>query len=337
MHPLPGRPWQGSGRVSRRSVVGGGALGFALAFSAAAQQPGRRHRIGVLAQQLEPGLLDDFRAGLRQFGYVEGQNIEIEVRDAANHSDRLAGLVAELLALHVEVIVAINTPAAKAAQQATATVPIVIMRVADPVKSGLVASLARPGGNVTGMYFLQGTLGAKGVELLRETLPRLSRVGALYSADNPGGLLIVEETERRCAQSGIGFVRLPVRNAGDDAVALQKAKQAGVEALFVMDDGAVTGRRQQITELAIANRLPLVSIYADFAEAGGLFAYGPSLPDVYRRGGYFVDRILNGEAPGNLPVEQPTKFLLIVNLKTAETLGLTIPPLVLARADKVIE
>ena len=302
-----------------------------------AQERGGMRRIGVLAQDLQPGLLDDVRAGLKEFGHIEGQNIEIVVRDAAGQNDRLAGLASDLLKLKVEVIVAINTPAAKAVQKATATVPIVIMRVADPVKSGLVTSLARPGGNITGMYFLQGTLGSKGVELLRETLPSLSRVGALYSADNVGSLLIVEETEQRCAQAGVQFLRLPVRNEADDAEAMRKAKEAPVEALFVMDDGAVTGRRQEIAGLAVANRLPLVSIYRDFAVAGGLFAYGPSLPDVYRRAGYFIDRILKGDAPGSLPVEQPTKFLLIVNLKTAKTLGLTVPPLVLARADEVIE
>jgi len=323
-------------RVSRRSLLGAGVLAMAAPVARPARAGGV-HRIGVLAQNLQPGLLDDFRLGLKDFGYLEGKNIVIEVRDAAGHNERLPGLAAELIQLNVEVILAVNTPAAQAAQKATSTIPIVITRVADPVKSGLVASLAHPGANITGMHFLQGELGSKGVQLLRETLPSLSQVGALYSADNPGGLSIVKETERRCAESGVRFLRLPVRNAADDAEAFGKAEAARAEAMFVMDDGAVTGRRQGIAALSLAHRLPLVSIYRDLAAAGGLFAYGPSLPDVYRRGGYFVDRILKGEAPRNLPVEQPTKFRLIVNLKTAKAFGYAIPALVLARADEVIE
>lgn len=332
--PMPSPP--SAFRIARRRVLWG-ISALAAAAPGFAAVAGGVYRIGVLAQDLQPGLLDDLRAGLGDHGYREGENIEVAVRDAAGHGDRLGRLVDDLLRLNVNVIVAINTPAAKAAKQATTTVPIVIMRVADPVKSGLVASLAHPGANVTGMYFLQGTLGSKGVALLRETLPSLSRVGALYSADNTGGLLIVEETEQRCAQAGVQFLRLPVRDAAEDEAAFQKATDARVEALFVMDDGAVTARRRQITGLAIANRLPLVSIYRDFAAAGGLFAYGPSLPDVYRRAGYFIDRILKGEPAGNLPVEQPTKFHLVVNLNTARALGLTIPPLVLAQADEVVE
>jgi putative ABC transport system substrate-binding protein len=305
--------------------------------STAAEQAGTGRRIGILAQDLQPGLLETFRAGLRDFGYEEGKNIGIEVRDAEGRNERLPSLVADLLRLKVDVIVAVNTPAAKAAQEATKTVPIIIMRVADPVKAGLIASLARPGGNITGLYFMPDVLGAKSVELLHETLPAISRVGALYSGDNSGGLIVVEETERRCAQIGLRFLRLPVRNADEDAKAIQTAVQEQIGAIFVMDDGAVTKRRREILDSATAHGLPMVSIYKDFAEAGALFSYGPSLPAVYRRGAYFVDRLIKGEPANRLPVEQPTKFDLFVNLKTAKALGITIPRSVLLRADEVFE
>jgi len=322
--------------TSRRAFLSGGIFLIA-APTIAARATDRVHRIGILAQDLQPGLLDTFRAGLRDFGYVEGKNVSLEVRDAAGHSDRLPDMIAELLARKVEIILAINTPAAKAAKEATTTVPIIIMRVADPMKSGLISSLSHPGGNVTGLYFMPDILGAKGIELLRETLPKVSSVGALYTGDNPGGLIVVEETERRCAQLGLTFLRLPVRNGEEDTKAIETASQAQVDAIFVMDDGAVTKRRRHILDLAAVRGLPVVSIYKDFAEAGALFAYGPSLSAVYRRGGYFVDRLIKGEPASKLPVEQPTKFDLFINLKTAKALGIKIPSTVLLRADEVIE
>ncbi len=318
------------------AALGGTAL-FAAPLVGEAQPASPAHRIGILAQDLQPGLLDNFRAGLHDLGYDEGKNISIEVRDAAGRNDRLAELVADLLRLKVDVILAVNTPAAKAAAKATTTVPIIIMRVADPIKSGLIASLARPGGNVTGLSFMPDVLGAKGVEMLRDTLPEIARVGALYRGDNPGAVMVVEETERRCAQAGLHFLRLPVRDPSDFAGAFDKAAEARIEAIFVMDDGALTKRRREILDLALHHSLPVVSIYRDFAVAGGLFAAGPSLPALYRRGAYFVDRILKGAAPADLPVEQPTTFDFVVNLKTAKALGITIPRLVLVRADEVIE
>jgi putative ABC transport system substrate-binding protein len=305
--------------------------------SAADAQPTAPHRIGVLAQDLQPGLLETFRDELQRLGYVEGRNITVEVRDAAGRSDRLPALVAELLRLKVVAIVAVNTPAAQAAKKATPTVPIVIMRVADPVAQGLVASLARPGGNVTGVSFMPDELGAKGVQVLHETLPNITRVGALYKADNPGALLVVTETERRSVQLGLHFLRLPVRGPDDFPGAFQAAVRARTEALFVMDDGAMTKQRKQVAELAARHSLPLVSIYKDFAEAGGLIAYGPSLSASYRRGAVYIDRILKGAKPADLPVEQPTKFDLAINLRTARALGLTIPPSVLLQADHIIE
>ena len=301
-----------------------------------AQQAGAR-RIGVLAHDLQPGLLETLRDELQRLGHVEGKSFTIEVRSASGRTDRLPALVEELLRLRIEVIVAVNTPAAQAAKKATSRVPIVIMRVADPVAQGLVASLAHPGGNVTGVSFMPDELGAKGIQLLHEVLPSITRVGSLYKGDNPGALLVVTETERRSAQLGLHFLRLPVRDPGDFPGAFQAATRARLQALFVMDDGAITKHRAQLAELAARHSLAVVSIYKDFAEAGGLIAYGPSLSAVYRRGAVYVDRILKGAKPADLPVEQPTKFELVINLKTAKALGLTIPQTVILQADQVIE
>lgn len=306
-----------------------------LGSIAARAEPVRR--IGVLAQNLQPGLLDAFREGLRDFGYVEGKNIEIEVRNAAGDNNRLAGMADDLLARHVDVILAVNTPAALAAKKATSKVPIVIMRVADPVKSGLIASLARPGGNVTGMYFMLAEFGAKGLELLHQIAPAITRVGILYQADNPASPMMAAATEARGAGLGLRFLRLPVTRPGDLAGAFERAARGRIEALFTIDDGTITKQRREVLALAARRSLPVVSIYKDFAEAGGLIAYGPNLGVFYRHAAYYIDKIFKGRAPSDLPVEQPAKFDLLINLKTAKALGLTIPQSVLARADKVIE
>lgn len=321
--------------LPRRTFLASALLGVPWLVRA---QPAKSVRkIGVLAQELQPGLLETFRDELHKLGYVEGRDIAIELRNASGRNDRLPGLAQELLRLGVDVIVAINTPAAKAAKSATHAVPVVIMRVADPVKSGLVASLAHPGGNVTGVSFMPDALGPKGVELLHETIPSLSRMAALYRGDNPGAVVIVDEVERKGGRLGLKFLRLPVHDPSDYAGAFEAASRARSEALFVMDDGAITKHRRQILDLAAKQSLPVVSIYRDFAEAGGLIAYGPSLDTVYRRGANYVDRILKGTKPGDLPVEQPTSFDLVINLKTARDLNLTIPQAVLARADDLIQ
>jgi putative ABC transport system substrate-binding protein len=310
---------------------------LAVALATRAQQSKSARRIGVLAQDLQPGLLETFRDELLKLGYVEGSDITIELRNAAGHNERLPALVEELLGLKVDVIVAINTPAAQAAKKATRTVPIVMMRVADPVKSGLVPSLAHPGGNVTGLSFMPDALGPKGVELLRETLPTISQMAALYQGDNAGAVVIVNEVIRRGEKVGLKFVRLPVYGPNDYASAFEAAARAQSEALFVMDDGAITKHRREILDLAAKHLLPVVSIYRDFAKSGGLIAYGPSLNVVYRRAAAYVDMLLKGEVASRIPVEQPIAFDLVVNLKTAKTLGITIPQSVLLRADEVIE
>jgi len=322
--------------LSRRTFLVGSLL-LAATLDARAQQVKSIRRIGVLAQELQPGLLETFRDELRQLGYVEGSDINIELRNAAGHNERLPTLVEELLRLKVDVIVAINTPATQAAMKATRTVPIVMMRVADPVKSGLVPSLAHPGGNVTGLSFMPDALGPKGVELLREALPKTSRMAALYQGDNAGAVVIVDEVVRKGEQLGLKFVRLPVRDANDYADAFEVASRARSEALFVMDDGAITKHRRQILDLAATHSLPVVSIYRDFAESGGLLAYGPSLNVVYRRAAAYVDMLLKGAVASDLPVEQPAQFDLVINLTTAKALGITIPQAVLLRADEVIQ
>jgi putative ABC transport system substrate-binding protein len=313
----------------------GGAAATALPF--AARPAGRVHTVGVLAQDLQPGLLEIFWDELHKLGYVEGISISIEIRNAAGVSERLPALVDDLLRLKVGVILAINTPAAKAAKQATKNIPIVIMRVADPVKSGLVASLARPGENVTGVSFMPDVLGAKGIELLREALPGIARMGALYQGDNPGAIVVVKAVESRGAQLGVQVLRFPVVDSKDYAGAFETAKRDHIEALFVMDDGAITKQRRLILDLAAKYSLPAVGIYKDFAIAGALIAYGPRLSVVYRRAADYVDQILKGRPASDLPVEQPDKFDLFVNMKTAKALGLTIPPSVLLRADEIIE
>ena len=316
------------------SLIGGAAA--AWPFSAQAQQ-GQIHRIGVLSQDLQPGLLETFRDELQKRGYVEGNNVKIELRNAGGHNERLPALAEELLKLKVDVIVAVNTPAAQAAKKATKTVPVVMMRVADPVRSGLVASLARPGGNVTGLSFMPEALGPKGVELLHEMLPKITRIAALYQGNNPGAVIIIDDVQRKGEQIGLNFVRLPVKGEHDLTGAFETAAKAKAEALFVMDDGAMTEQRQTILELAAKHRLPVVSIYRDFAKSGGLIAYGPNLDVVYRRAAVYVDKLIKGAAAPSLPVEQPVNFYLAVNLKAAKALGLTIPSSILVRADELIE
>jgi putative ABC transport system substrate-binding protein len=280
-----------------------------------------------------------FRDELQKLGYAEGTDIGVELRNAEGQGGRLAALADELSALKVEVIVAVNTPAAQAAKKVTQTIPIVIMRVADPVKSGLVASLARPGGNVTGLSFMPDALGPKGVELLHGILPRITRMAALYRGDNAGAVVIVDEVIRQAEQLGLIFTRVPVKSDSreDYKAAFSIAHDARCEALFVMDDGAITADRQEIVDLATKQGLPIVSIYRDFAKAGGLIAYGPNLDIVYRRAAHFVDKLIKGGRAGDLPIEQPVIFDLAINLRTAKTLGIAIPQSVLVRADELIE
>jgi putative ABC transport system substrate-binding protein len=304
---------------------------------AVAAQPARVPRIGVLSPG-SPGpsrLLDAFRQGLRELGYVEEQGITLEYRFDQAKPGRLADLAAELVRLKVDVILTINTAASQAAKNATKTIPIVFTFVADPAP--LVASLSRPGGNITGLTTLAAELSLKRLELLKEALPGISRVAYLWNSANPTATHFFKETERASPQLGIQLYPLGVQRPDEfpNAFKVATAKRAG--GLFVWEDALLLPHRTRILDLAAKHRLPAASQYREFVEAGGLLSYGPNLPEHFRRAAIYVDRILKGAKPGDLPVEQPTKFELVVNMKTAKTLGLTIPPSVLTRADQVIE
>jgi putative tryptophan/tyrosine transport system substrate-binding protein len=264
-------------------------------------------------------------------------NTIIEARNAGGRNDRLPTLADELVRLPVDVILAVNTPAAQAAKNATATIPIVMTRVADPIKSGLVPSLANPGANLTDLSFSAADVAPKQLQLLKEMLPRIARAAVLWYADNPAATMGVDGVEHAAAQVALHLFRVPVRAASDFLRAFEATARTRAEAIVVFEDVWLTRHRVAIVSLAAKQSLPIISLYKDFAEAGGLFAYGASPSAIYRRAAYYVDRILKGTHPKDLPIEQPTRFELIINLKTAKALGLTIPPSRLARADQVIE
>jgi len=303
---------------------------------AEAQQPKKVPRIGVLSPGF-PGpspLLDAFRQGLHELGYVEGQNIAIEYRFAEAKPEPLPDLAAELVRLKVDVILAINTPAVQAAKNATKTIPIVFTWVSFP--DSFVASLARPGGNVTGLTTLSEDLSGKRLELLKEALPGISRVAVLWNSANPNPTYQFREMERASLQLGIQLQPLGVRGPDELPNAFKVATREHAGALFVIEDAVLLQHRTRILDLAAKLRLPVASSYREFAEAGGLLSYAPNLPDQFHRAATYVDKILKGTKPADLPVEQPMKFELIINLKTAKQIGLTIPPDVLARADRMI-
>ncbi len=318
------------------------ALGLALVLLstplAAEAQSVKIARVGVLSGgSAEPSLLlDAFRQALRDLGHSEG-SILIEYRFAESRPERLPGLAAELVRLDVDVIVAINTPASQAAKAATRTIPIVFTWVVDPLS--LVASLARPGGNVTGLTTMSGDLSPKRLQLLKETLPGLSRVAVLWNAGNPTATRFFKDMEDAAPQLGIRLQPLGVRGAGSDEVqsAIDAAARAGAGALFVIEETMLLANRTLILNQAAKRRMPSASTNKEFVQAGGLVSYGVNLPDMFRQTARYVDKILRGTKPADLPVEQPTKFELLVNLKTAKALGLTIPQSVLLRADEVIQ
>ena len=324
--------------MRRREFIAAVIAGPIAAASSQAQQPGKLYRIGVLsADTAPPGLLEDFEEELRKLGYVRGENIIVEERNAAGDYHRLASLAEELVKLRVDVILAVNTPAVQAAQKVTATIPIVMTRVANPVKTGLVQSLSRPGGNVTGMSFFPDELSAKRLQLVKEVLPSVSRVATLSDEGNLGTTLVVREMEAPSRQLGIELLVLSVSGPGDFVAAFEAAKRGHAEALVLVDNAFFTKHRAEILDRAAKQPLPVFALWRTFAEAGALMAYGASTPAIYRRAAHYVDRILKGASPAELPVEQPTRFELIINLKTAKALGIEIPVTLLARADEVIE
>jgi putative tryptophan/tyrosine transport system substrate-binding protein len=314
---------------------------LAAPLAGEAQQRGKVPRIGFIeagASSTNSHFLEAFRQGLRELGYVEGQNITVEDRWADGRSERFPALLDELIRLNVDVIVQASTPGALAAKRATSRVPVVFWGVGDPVAVGLVASLGHPGGNVTGLALGTGDgFGGKWVELLRETLPHVSHAGLLLNPEARGLERVETEVTTGGARLGLNFDKLSVRSLEDLDGAFAAATKARLGGLIVITDPLTLRHRARIVQLASHARLPTVYSFGEFARAGGLMAYGPSVTDLARRAAIYVDKILKGAKPGDLPVEEPTKFELIVNLKTAKALGLTIPPSVLARADQVIE
>jgi putative tryptophan/tyrosine transport system substrate-binding protein len=332
--------------IDRRTflgVIAGGLLAAPLA--ADAQPAGKIYRIGILGNVPlnDPGgarLWEAFIHGLRDLGYVEGRNLVVVYRSAEGKHERLPALAAELVALKVDVIVAPNTPAALAAKQATMTLPIVFIGAGEPVTSGLVTSLARPGGNVTGLSVLSTDLVGKWLELLQQVVPGVRRVAALWQ---PGAM--DERTERDMFKRaevaartlGVRLQFVEARGPADFETAFSEMTRASAGALTVRPAPMFISERRRLVDLAAKNRLPAVYAWREFVDAGGLMAYGPTGADLYERAAAYVDKILRGAKAADLPVEQPTKFELSINLKTAKALGLTIPPSLLLRADQVIE
>jgi putative tryptophan/tyrosine transport system substrate-binding protein len=325
--------------TTRRKFIGTLAGALLTASISAAQQPGKVYRIGVLSAG-PPALPKTdavFFQALRELGWIEGKNVIFEPRYAEDRLDRLPELAAELVRLNVDVIVTIGTLAPLAAKRATATIPIVMSSAGDPLGSGLVASLARPGGNVTGLSMMVPELGGKRLQMLKELLPGVSRVAILWNAANPYPAHVFRETGGAARTLGIQLQSLEVRSPGDFPSAFDAAVRQRAEALVTVEDPLTAGQRTQIVDFAAKTRLPAMYGLREFVEVGGLMSYGVHLADLRRRAAGYVDKILKGAKPADLPVEQPTKFELVINLKTAKALGLTIPPSLLQRADEVIQ
>jgi len=298
-------------------------------------------RIGFLAVGSREGrafLIEGFLQGLREHGYVEGRNILIEYRFSDGRNERLPNLAVELVTLKVDLILASGSPASLAASQATRTIPIVMGSLAaDPIETGLIVSLARPGGNITGMTEMAAQLGGKRLELLKQVVPTLSRVAVFWNPPNPAYGPVLKALEAAAPQLGLQLQRLEVRILEDFEGALQAATRQRAGALFVPGDPLVTNRPKVVADLALKYRLPTMTDFKELPGAGGLLSFGPDLVDSYRRAATHVDKILKGAKPADLPMEQPTKFDLVVNLQTARTLGLTVPPSVLIQATEIIQ
>ena len=326
--------------MDRRAFLAGAAGLLAAPLAAEAQQPGKVPRVGFLTAFSPsdfPLWRKGFQQGLRDFGYTEGDNIVVEYRYAEGQPERLLDLAAELVRLKVDIIAAETTPANLAAKQATATIPIVMTLVADPVGSGLVSSLARPGGNITGLSLQLPDIAAKRLQLLVEAVPRVSRVAILWNSASPITPPQFRAAEAAAPALGVQLESLGVRAPGDFERAFQAATQRRVGAVLILDDFFLARHMKQIAALTAKTKLPALAGVTGFAEAGVLLNYGPNFTELTRRSVTYVEKILKGAKPGDLPVEQPTKFDLVINLKTAKALGLTIPPSLLQRADQVIE
>jgi putative ABC transport system substrate-binding protein len=329
-------------KIQNRKLVG--TVAFVVTFAmcgemAQAQQPDKIPRIGLLigsSPSANAARIEAFRQGLRELGYVEGKNFVIEFRSAEGKFDRLPDLAAEIVRLKVDVIVTTGPIINRPVKEATSTIPIIMGFDNDPVGNGFVASLARPGGNMTGLSNLAPEISGKQLELLKEIVPRLSRVAIFGSSKEPANPQLLREAERAAGAFRMKLQYVDVPSPKDIETAFGAASKERAEALLVLGAFIFNPHRAKIADLAAGNRLPAIYNAIEWVEGGGLMSYGTNFPDLFRRAATYVDKILKGAKPGDLPVEQPTKFELVINLKAAKQIGLTIPPNVLARADKVI-
>jgi putative ABC transport system substrate-binding protein len=327
--------------MNRRAFVTGLGAALAAPLAAKAQQSDKVYRLGLLdtssPDTARKSWWDAFRQQMRTIGYIEGQNLVLERRWGEGDDDRLLKLAVELIGLKVDVLVTGGVNAAVAAKRATSRIPIVMATGADPVAVGLVNSLRQPGGNITGMTSVQADLAGKRLELIRLIAPHAARIGVLWDERSPGSRVVVRETEVAARSSGLAIRSLPVRSSAALDQAFATAAREGMGALDIINSPMLLTDRQRLADLALRHRLPTVVGSREYVEAGGVVGLGTDYPDLFRRAATFVDKILKGAKPADLPVEQPTKFELVINLKTAKALGLTIPPSLLLRADHVIE
>jgi putative tryptophan/tyrosine transport system substrate-binding protein len=317
------------------ALLGSAAASWPLA--AHAQQPGRMWRIGLIAHSFDKKSADAFREVFRELGYVEGQNIIVEQRYAEGKAERFREFAEEMVRLKVDIILVFTTPAALAAKNATTTIPIVFPTAIDPVGTGVITSLRHPGGNVTGGAILFAELCAKRLQLLKEVVPGLSRTAVVWNAANPANALALRETQDAARTLGVVLQSHEVKDLKDFEGAFAIMAKERPDALLVLEDSLTFHYRKEIVDFATQQRLPSMFAQRDGVDAGALMSYGVSFPEIMRRAAIYVDKILKGAKPGDLPVEQATKFELVINLKTARALGLTIPPTLLATADEVIE
>ena len=326
--------------ISRRAFIGGVATTVVMISCVVTAQAGKTPRIGFLGNStaaLEANLIGPWREGLRDFGYVEGQNVAVEYRWAEGRYERFPALIAELLALKVDVIVTAGTPAAQAVKRATSTIPLVMIAVGDPVGTRLVSSLGRPGGNATGLVSIAPDLEGKRLQLLQEIVPNLAQVALLTNPTNPFHVGSEQQLRAAATAMHVKAESFAVRNESEFDAAFEAMLRQRPGAMIMLADRLFLHHRKRIVDFALKHRLPAVYAYQELVEAGGLMSFGPSYPGMHRRAAYFVDRILKGASPAELPMEQPSQFELMINVKTARALGLTIPPSLLLRADQVIE
>ena len=316
------------------ALLGGTAIVWP--YVVIAQQTDRMRKIGVLAN--EPwSAIDGLRQGLRELGYIEGHNLRLEYRYAEGQTERYPALAAELVTLPVDAIVTTGTPAALAAKRTTTTIPIVMATGGDPVGTGAVSNLARPGGNITGLSSLTSEVDAKRFELLRELLPTLSRVGVLMNPVNSFNIIAAQHVRSVAETLGVGLDFVEVSAEAEFDEAFHSLRRLHPDAVVVIADAFLLGHRTRIAQFMAESHLPAIYAYRAHVEAGGLMTYATNFRDLFRRAAIYVDKIFKGAKPGDLPIEQPTKFEFVINLNTAKALGLTIPPVLLARADEVIE